>query len=185
MNEMRLQAEHSGIRLCVALTGNANSPSMESSGRPRLKGLRLNIHHRSLSLLVLTVEAFYRSSALYAINEDGNANVESLALNENETARKTDDILPLNPVLLVKEPFLQTTTCGGYGVRMDCVSDITFLAHDDARTPLQWLPRIIRIHKKAEDWKNEGNEAMKLRNACSAITRYVSLILVSCNTTMV
>jgi len=66
----------------------------------------------------------------------------------------------LENVCIVKEPYFKVMNDGGYGLRVDHVSDILWLALNDDRVPLAWQPRVSEL-KDAEKLKEDGNAALK------------------------
>lgn len=140
-----------------------------------IKDLRLGIHHRGHYLLVRSVTGPDRMTAIMAIVEDEKGDVVLLQLYQqpNENVRPASSIITNGDVFIVKEPFFKITGDGGYGLRIDHVSDLVPI---DARHKLwskQWVPDLLSLAKTADDWKQEGNAAMKRKQHWEAIKRYL------------
>ena len=51
---------------------------------------------------------------------------------------------------------------GGYGIRVDHVSDVLWLPKADERMSLEWRPRLENIDMTATEMKNNSNDALKM-----------------------
>jgi len=71
----------------------------------------------------------------------------------------------------VKEPYFKVMNDGNYGLRVDHLSDVTWLSPDDERIPIGWRARISELEKTAETLKKEGNLALKAGKLNIAIER--------------
>lgn len=70
------------------------------------------------------------------------------------------DIINVNTIFLVKEPYFKLTADGKYGLRMDHLSDVVHLNNDDARIPEVWRSHSTKAEHTAESLKIKGNAAV-------------------------
>lgn len=140
----------------------------------QIKDLRLETHHRGSYLLVRASTPPTRMTAIMAIVEDESEDGIQLQLYQqpDERVRPATSVIMKNDVFLVKEPYFKTTSDGGYGLRVDHVSDITCLDAHHNLLPEKWKPTVIDISKTADDWKQEGNDAMEKKQYWKAIEKY-------------
>jgi len=139
-----------------------------------IKDLRLGIHHRGNYLLVRSVTAPNRMTAIMVVVEDEkrDALVVQLYQQPDENVRPASSIITNGDVFLIKEPFFKIMGDGEYGLRVDHVSDLVRI---DARHKLcskQWIPDLFNLRRTADDWKQEGNVAMGRERYWEAIQRY-------------
>lgn len=139
-----------------------------------IKNLRLETHHRGSYLLVRALTPPDRITAIMAVVEDENAVAIQLQLYQqpDENLRPATSVIMKNDVFLIKEPYLKTTSDGGYGLRVDHVSDAIRLGAFHDMVPEKWKPTVMNISKTADDWKQEGNEEMGGKHYWAAIQRY-------------
>jgi hypothetical protein len=92
-----------------------------------IRDLRLETHHRGTYLLLTSITPPDRMTAVMALVEDEKKEVVMLQLyyQAEENERSAEEILPEGAVLIVKEPYLKVMADGGYGIRVDHVSDIS------------------------------------------------------------
>lgn len=88
---------------------------------------------------------------------------------EQEQLRKATDVFSVSDIYLIKEPFLKTMASGGYGLRVDHLSDIVRIAEDSDVLPLKWRPRLLEIDPSAEATKQQGDKAVREGNFRKAI----------------
>jgi hypothetical protein len=95
-----------------------------------------------------------------AIVEDEHGDVLSLQLyhQEDENDSAAADVIVGGMVMVVKEPYLKTTSDGRYGLRVDHLGDIVFLSSDDDRVPNCWQRKPAHQHHTAMLWKTNGND---------------------------
>jgi hypothetical protein len=139
-----------------------------------IKDLRLGIHHRGNYLLVRSVTAPNRMIAIMAVVEDEkrDALLVQLYQQPDENVRPATSIITDGDVFLIKEPFFKVMADGEYGLRIDHVSDLVRI---DARHKLwskQWIPHLSNLKRTADDWKQEGNVAMGMKQFWEAIRWY-------------
>ena len=102
-------------------------------------------------------------TAIMAVAEDKtkDAVVVQLYQQDIKMDRPATSILDQNDVFIVKEPYFKVMADGDYGLRVDHVSDLVKVEPYDQRVPLQWSLQISILDKTADDWKVEGNNAMR------------------------
>lgn len=165
------------MHLHTSFVANTYAPSTTPLNQLKpikIKDLRLETHHRGSYLLVRASTPPTRMTAIMAIVEDENEDAVQLQLYQQpgEKVRPATSVIMKDDAFLVKEPYFKTTSDGGYGLRVDHVCDITYLDAHHNLLPEKWKPTIIDISKTAEDWKQEGNEAMEKKQYWEAIQKY-------------
>ena len=142
-----------------------------------IRDLQLETHHRGSYLLLRSITPPYRMTGIMALMEDKNDDAILLQLyqQEAEETRPTHEIVTIDTILLVKEPFFKRMGDGEYGVRVDHLSDVVHLEGDDIRIPEEWQPRIfeleleLELERSAESLKIQGNSYMEEKKYWSAI----------------
>jgi hypothetical protein len=136
-----------------------------------IRELQLEVHHRGTYLLLRSITPPNRMTAIMAVMEDEKGDVVVLQLyhQEDENSRKATDIVDVGTILLVKEPYFKVMGDGGYGVRVDHVSDVVHLNKGDTMIPAEWRPRLMEIGDTAESLKLKGNAAVGKHNYRDAI----------------
>ena len=78
--------------------------------------------------------------------------------------REDEDIQPVfeERVCIIKESWYIMITNGCYGMRVDHVSDVTWLPKADGRMALEWRPQSDGIAIMATQLKDNGNDARKM-----------------------
>jgi hypothetical protein len=120
--------------------------------------LLLETHHRGKYLVLRTVTPQNRLTGVMAIVEDERGDVLLLQLYHQEETGAAEDILVEGMVVIVKEPYLKVTSHGGYGLRVDHIYDIEFLAGHDERIPVSWCRAREEKGFTAATWKEKGND---------------------------
>lgn len=140
-----------------------------------IKDLQLETHHRGNYLLVRSITPPNRMTAIMAIVVDEREDAVMLQLyqQDDKNDRPATSVIKQNDVFLVKEPYFKVMADGGYGLRIDHLSDLVRVEARDERLPKQWSPRVFDVGKTADDWKIEGNDAMRRHQYWIAIERYV------------
>ncbi|KAF7502553.1 hypothetical protein GJ744_005492 [Endocarpon pusillum] len=148
-----------------------------------LKDLRLETHHRGLYVLLRVVTPPTRMTAIMAVMEDeaDQAVMVQLYQQEEEKYRPARVSVKKWGVCIVKEPYFKVMGDGDYGLRIDHVSDLIWLSETDDRVPLQWRPQISQLGKTADEWKSEGNNALKSGDCFDAAEKYT--LALQCPTT--
>jgi len=118
-------------------------------------------------------------TAIMVIVEDEMKDAVMLQLYQqvDKMHRPATSILNQNDVCLVKEPYFKVMADGNYGLRVDHVSDLVKIEPRDQRVFLQWSSRALILDKTADDWKLEGNDAMRRQVYWMAIQRYLLTLL--------
>ncbi|KAK4197545.1 hypothetical protein QBC40DRAFT_333364 [Triangularia verruculosa] len=130
--------------------------------------LVLETHHRGTYLLVRVVTPQNRMNAIMAIVEDERNEV--LLLQLYHQTEMSEDILVPGQVLIIKDPYLKLTADGGYGLRVDHLSDVVFLPAHDGRIPFCWHSELTNPqHKSADYWKTKGNDCFRQSKYLAAV----------------
>lgn len=137
-----------------------------------IKNLQLETHHRGTYLLLRSITSPHRMTAIMAVMEDEYGDVVLLQLyqQDDESNRSAIDIVNVDTVLLVKEPYFKVMGDGEYGIRVDHLSDVIHLKRDDPRMPTAWQPQLIEIQLSAESLKTKGNRSMGKKKYWDAVT---------------
>ncbi|KAL4920601.1 hypothetical protein BDW62DRAFT_176862, partial [Aspergillus aurantiobrunneus] len=122
-----------------------------------IKDLTLETHHRGCYLLVRAVTPTDTMMAVMTVVEDEAANVLMLQLYNQEEGLVTDGRLVEGTVMIVKEPYLKIMSDGDHGLRVDHLSDVTFLSAHDSRVPSSW-GHLAGKDCSADSWKIKGND---------------------------
>ena len=147
---------------------------------PTLKKLHINemqleTHHRgSYALLWMATPSNVMTAVMFIVeDEKENGIMLQVYQQENTKYGLAEDIAQMGDVCIVKEPYFKIMSSGDYGLRVDHVTDIIWLAQDDDRIPLGWAPRISEVDKSAKALKEEGNAALKAHEMNKAVKWYV------------
>jgi hypothetical protein len=135
-----------------------------------IRDLRLETHHRGKYLLLRTVTPPSKITGILTVVEDERGDGELLQLYNQDERVDPADIIPINTVCLIKEPYYKKTSGGGYAIRVDHVSDLIFPTPLDSRIPLKWRNSQAQTWT-AEDWKEHGNAAVRAGNFVKARER--------------
>jgi hypothetical protein len=140
-----------------------------------IKDLQLETHHRGNYLLVRSITPPNRMTAIMAIVVDEREDAVMLQLyqQDEKNDRPATSAIKQNDVFFIKEPYFKVMADGEYGLRIDHLSDLVSIESRDERLPKQWSPWIFDDGKTADDWKLEGNDAMRRHQYWIAIERYV------------
>jgi hypothetical protein len=139
-----------------------------------IKDLQLETHHRGKYLLLRAVTPPRRMTAIMAIMEDEKDDVSMLSLYhcEEEDERPAEDIVRPGTILLIKEPYFKVHGDGGYGLRVDHITDVLHIDEDDERVPSKWRQRPRQVHSSADTLRKEGNAAVGQKKYWEAIAKY-------------
>ncbi len=137
--------------------------------------LLLETHHRGTYLLVRSVTPQDWMTAVMAIVEDEKGDVLMVQMyhQKDNADSRTEDIISVGGVLILKEPYLKQMSDGNYGLRVDHLSDVLFLAENDERIPSGWQREPAEQNRTALAWKTEGNSHFKRSAYRSAIEWWV------------
>ncbi|KAH6676847.1 hypothetical protein B0J14DRAFT_616227 [Halenospora varia] len=151
--------------------------SLKNLRKIMIRELKLEIHHRGRFLLLRVLTRPQRMTAVMAIvqDEEDDAVLLQIYHQDEENDKPAVKVLNQGVVVIVKEPYFKQTGDGGYGLRIDHVSDIFWLCDDDARIPAEWQPRLKEL-KAAMAWKNEGNDAVVGKDFWKAILCYTTAL---------
>ena len=127
-----------------------------------LKDLRLETHHRGFYVLLRAAAPSHLMTAVMTIMEDENGDgvVFQLYQQKADNYRAAEEVIQEGSLYIVKEPYFKVMNDGGYGLRVDHVSDLILLSVDDERVPAAWKPRITELEKNAMELKDEGNRVL-------------------------
>lgn len=152
----------------------AYAPSVEplkTLKKLHIKELRLETHHRGNYILLRVATPPNTINAVMVIVEDEQGSGVMLQVYQQEDTEYglAEDVAQVGGVCIVKEPYFKTMSNGGYGVRVDHVTDIVWLADDDELVPFGWRSRTTRVDETAMGLKVIGNAALKARNLNKAV----------------
>ena len=138
-----------------------------------IKDLQLETHHRGFYSLLRVATPPVTMTAVMTIMEDENDDgvVFQLYQQEDEDHRPGEEAVRIQHVCIVKEPYFKVMNDGGYGLRVDHLSDVVWLAPDDEMIPRSWRAPISEFEKTAEALKEEGNLALKAGKLDTAVER--------------
>ena len=119
-------------------------------------------HHRGSYILLRAITPSIRMAVTITIMEDEKEDVVTLHFYHlEEGAYPTAGSIQEGAVCIVKEPWIVLSKNGAYVVRVDHISDVTWLSKADSRIPLAWQPQENFAFKTAKQWKDDGNDAMR------------------------
>ena len=147
--------------------------SLEDLKSLLVKDLRLETHHRGFYILLRTITPPCRAIGITVVTEDESDEAVTLQLyqQEGECDQQAKYIIPEGSVCILKEPYFRIQSDEQYGLQVDHVNDLMMLSKEDERIPLEWRPRLIELDKSANDWKMEGNDALKAGNFSMAVKK--------------
>jgi tetratricopeptide (TPR) repeat protein len=140
----------------------------------RIDDLLMETWHEGRYLLCCTIVEPYRFNAIMSIVEDETGHITTLSL-YNYTKGLTESAapyLPMNTILLIKEPYFKETSNGAAMVRCDSPSDVIIINYNDDNYKAFKVDSIRnwnslcasrdRVHaypcpKTPSDWKTRGN----------------------------
>lgn len=88
---------------------------------------------------------------------------------QEDDHRPHEEVVQVQRVCIVEEPYFKVMNDNGYGLRVDHLSDVIWLSPGDERIPLDWQARSSEIEKTPETLKEEGNLALKAGKLKDAI----------------
>jgi len=171
------QAPHSLRQSFVPLPYLPCIEPLKTLKKVYIRDLRLETNHRGRYIMLRSATPPTRLTGVMMIASDEKGDGVTLQLyhQQDEHYGPIKDLIQVNNVYIIKEPYFKTTSDGRYGVRVDHVSDISLLQGDDPIMPLIWCPSLVETGKTAAKWKEEGNALLRKGNLGGAVTRYVSL----------
>ncbi|KAH0832709.1 TPR domain protein [Fonsecaea pedrosoi] len=143
-----------------------------------IKDLLLETHHRGTYLLLRSITPPAKLNAVMTIVEDESQDVVMLQLyyQEGDNDSKIEDIAGEGTILIVREPYFKLMSDGEYGLRVDHLSDVTYLPAYDQRVPNHWQKDIIVGSASVDDWKIKGNDFYKGSKYRAAIECYTKAL---------
>ncbi|OAL27653.1 hypothetical protein AYO20_09726 [Fonsecaea nubica] len=143
-----------------------------------IKDLLLETHHRGTYLLLRSITPPAKMNAIMTIVEDESQDVVMLQLyyQEGENDCKIEDIAGEGTILIVREPYFKLMSDGEYGLRVDHLSDVTYLPAYDQRVPNHWQKDIIVGSASVDDWKIKGNDFYRGSKYRAAIECYTKAL---------
>lgn len=138
-----------------------------------LKDLHLETHYRGFYVLLRVATPPVTITTMMAIikDEKDDGVVFQLYQQEDEDHRPGEEVVQIQRVCILKEPYFKVISDGGYGLRVNHLSDVIWLSPDDERIPRDWRARISGFEKTAETLKEKGNLALKAGKLNIAIKR--------------
>ena len=140
---------------------SAYAPSVASLGTLKpcmFKHLTLETHHRGTYMVLRAVTPLRSLTGVLLVVEDEEGDVVQLALYNQEAGLTSDGRLVRGTVMVVKEPYLKVVADGNYAIRVDHLSDITFVPGYHPIMPLAWRAKVMDTEVPANDWKVAGND---------------------------
>ncbi|CAI6021747.1 unnamed protein product [Clonostachys chloroleuca] len=155
-----------------------STESLDELKKMMIKDLHMELHHEGAFLVARSITPPTRLTGILTAVEDENQDVVTLQLynQEKETERPVDDIIGEGTVVVLKNPYLKTTSDGSYGLRVDHLSDIIRLERHDERVPSKWRINLYDDSKNALFWKNLGNQFFGNAQYRAAIERYTEAL---------
>lgn len=154
--------------------------SLPTLQKLHINQLQLETHHRGFYALLRVATPPNMMTAVMVIVEDEKEKGIMLQVYQQEDTeyRLAEDIAQVGAVCIIKEPYFKIMGDGEYGIRVDHVTDIVWLAQDDNGIPLGWQARISQVEKTAKGLKEEGNAALKARNLHVAVEWYAIFLII-------
>lgn len=179
----RLLHHRSKLQMRESILGDRYSPSVlpiKDLRKLYLEDLVLESHHRGSYVLLRAVTTAIRMASIQTVMEDEKNEVVKVSLyqQDEEVDRTAVDILPVNTVLIIKEPYLNILGDADYALRVDHVSDLIWFSENDEKVPLEWRSGTYDQEKSADNWKQEGNDAMNAKNYHGAVHKQVLPIII-------
>jgi len=154
-----------------------------------IEDLLLETWHEGRYLLCRTIEEAYRMNGIISLVEDETGRIAMLTLYNFSKALSdsAEECLPLNTILLIKEPYFKGISNGGATVRCDSPSDIIIINYNDENykkfkisSIQQWsslCAKADRVHaspcpKTPSDFKARGNDLYKIGYDKDAVRAY-------------
>jgi hypothetical protein len=155
---------------------SAYPPSTASLGELtpiQIKDLKIETHHRGNYLLVKAATRPNRMRALIAIVEDemGEGTWMQLCQQPDEATQPAFSIISEGDVFIIKEPWFKVIGDEEYALQVDHVSDLLRIDTCHKLWPKQWKSSLLKQSRSVDDWKQEGNLAMKRKEHWKAIRR--------------
>jgi tetratricopeptide (TPR) repeat protein len=112
------------------------------------------------------------TAGVFNLVEDGDGNVDLLAVYNFDPLLKPHQVLPKNTILAIKEPYYESFVGGGVGIRIDHPSDRVRLPRTHASVPPAFTAGLGQTHTTAAEHKNAGNDAYSKHGYLTALHAY-------------
>ncbi len=131
-----------------------------------LNELRPYFHHRGVYVLLRAITPSLRMAATLSIFEDETGDAVMVQISHQD-----EDIQPVSEgrVCIIKEPWYKPMIDGGYGIRVDHISDVTWLPKADKRMSLKWRSQPNDHGMTSTQLKDNDNDALKAGKLFDAI----------------
>lgn len=129
---------------------------------PILAGdLRLETQHRGRMMLVRVINNPHRGTFITTVVEDEQGTALVLDAYHHPQSVPAKEIMQLNDVLLLKEPFMKTYFDDWrYTLRVDHPGDMVKLTSADERIPAKWRAKVPQM-APSKDLRAQGNKAVQ------------------------
>lgn len=172
MRKLLRKDDESQIHACfIPPSYPPSTESLETLTQIHIRELQLGVHHRGRYLMVGSLTEPRRLTGIQVIVEDQNGDGTLLTLyhQPNEETRPATSVITEGDVFLVKEPFFKVMGDGGYGVRVDHVTDIVPIDDAHSLCPNKWNSSSGLHARTALEWKRNGNIAISKQEYRKAI----------------
>ncbi|KAF3923141.1 hypothetical protein ABW20_dc0107877 [Dactylellina cionopaga] len=140
--------------------------------------LKLETRHRDEVVFVRTIVDAKRLTSVSTIVEDENGDVTQLQVFNMGRRVDLEEAFPKNQIIAIKEPLFMFSSTAVPSIRVDHISDMVMLHCDDVSVPKAWSCA-DEIKRTADDFKNIGNQAMKIGKTGEALKWYTAGLEVS------
>jgi hypothetical protein len=144
----------------------------------RFRELRLETHYWG-RYLVCSLTPPWSATGIGTIIEDEWGEAMQLQLYHQlrpDAPQETQDmVVPADMVFIIKKPNYKVTADGGYGIRVNHVSNVLWLATVDEGIPNAWHAPTYLLAKGTEVWRQEGNVTFKAGRYREALVTFVAL----------
>ena len=136
-----------------------------------IRDLRLETHHRGCYVLlrVATLPSIMTAVMVIVEDEKDDAIMLQLYQQDHNGHESGEESLETGQVCVIREPYFKIMTDGEYGLRVDHLSDVTWLSIDDPRIPTPWRMRTKTPEDSAHKLKELGNRSLKAGKLSAAV----------------
>ncbi|KAM3445863.1 hypothetical protein NHJ13734_000040 [Beauveria thailandica] len=138
-----------------------------------IKQMRLEEHHRGSKVTVRVLTPPIRMKAvILVVVEDLEGTAVTLQLHHHPSADAipSEEVINIESVLTIKEPFFKCTTGNSYSLRVDHLSDVVWLEPFDSRVPDAWRTAVPEMISKTV--RMQGNKAVRKKRWAKALRLY-------------
>ncbi|KAF3910968.1 hypothetical protein AA313_de0200802 [Arthrobotrys entomopaga] len=139
--------------------------------------LKLETSHRGNVIFLRTITEAKRLTSVSIIAEDEKGDVTQLQVYNIGQQTNLKEMFPKGQVILVKEPFFKFSSTAVPSIRIDHFTDMVLLDDDGIMVPEEWA--VEEIDRSPEDYKEFGNDAMKMGKTKLAIKWYTAGIKIA------